>query len=310
MSVDKFGSSGGKLSSMASGDREYVDQKFATLSTNLATKINKSGDTMKGNFNILCDKDNLRTFGVSDINAGKSVSLLLGDVDNQIRHDFGDLIKIVASYGMKVTCPAGDICKLGSHTDTKSSFHGDIIMNNKCISELHEPNTPQDAATMNYVDTRYVKNNTAFIPHLHQNVNNKSGFEASASSELSPRHQARLVFCESTTTERGWQPFAISTANPECWIQIKCPDKVKVHKFKIRGLRENYDVFKHIFRFQGSNDGVYWFELYRATDVLITRDLVSFNVHTPSSYFYYRLFFETAIIGLSYWQLYTLDPIA
>src|SRR5271169_2693442 len=131
MSVDKFGSSGGKLSSMDSVDKEYVDQKFTTLSTNLTTKINKCGDTMNGDFTILCDRDNLRTFGVSDINSGKSVSLLLGDVDNQIRHNFGEPIKITASYGMKFTCPVGDICELGSRTNTKSSFHGDIIMNNK-----------------------------------------------------------------------------------------------------------------------------------------------------------------------------------
>src|SRR5271169_896467 len=101
MSVDKFGSSGGKLSSMASVDKEYVDQKFTTLSTNLATKINKSGDRMNGDLTVLCDKDNVRTFGVSDISAGKSVSLLLGDVDNRIRHNFGEPIKIAASYGMK-----------------------------------------------------------------------------------------------------------------------------------------------------------------------------------------------------------------
>ena len=51
MSVNIFGSSGGgRLSSNV--DKKYVDQKFATLSTNLATKVNKSGDAMSGNLEM------------------------------------------------------------------------------------------------------------------------------------------------------------------------------------------------------------------------------------------------------------------
>ena len=55
MSVNIFGSSGsGDRSSGACDavDKKYVDQKFATLSTNLATKVNKSGDAMSGNLNM------------------------------------------------------------------------------------------------------------------------------------------------------------------------------------------------------------------------------------------------------------------
>ena len=48
MSVNIFGSSGD--ANKSSGvDKKYVDQKFITLSTNLATKIGKSGDTVSGN---------------------------------------------------------------------------------------------------------------------------------------------------------------------------------------------------------------------------------------------------------------------
>jgi len=51
MSVNIFGSSGGgRLSSDV--DKKYVDQKFATLSTNLATKVSKSGDIMAGELDM------------------------------------------------------------------------------------------------------------------------------------------------------------------------------------------------------------------------------------------------------------------
>ena len=44
MSVNIFGSSG--ASSVSSGsNNKYVDQKFKTLSANLATKVNKTGDS-------------------------------------------------------------------------------------------------------------------------------------------------------------------------------------------------------------------------------------------------------------------------
>src|SRR5277367_3924065 len=55
MSVNIFGLSGGsRLSSDV--DKKYVDQKFATLSTNLATKVNKSGDIMSGNLEMAGSK--------------------------------------------------------------------------------------------------------------------------------------------------------------------------------------------------------------------------------------------------------------
>jgi hypothetical protein len=49
MSVTIFGSSG---VDSGSSDKKYVDQKFSTLSANLAIKVNKSGDTLSGNLNM------------------------------------------------------------------------------------------------------------------------------------------------------------------------------------------------------------------------------------------------------------------
>ena len=45
MSINIFGSSSKKQSS-DNVDKNYVNQKFITLSTNLATKLDKIGDTL------------------------------------------------------------------------------------------------------------------------------------------------------------------------------------------------------------------------------------------------------------------------
>ena len=56
MSVNIFGSSGTFSHGVNSG---YVDQKFATLSTNLTSKVNKSGDIISGDLKLLANNDPL-----------------------------------------------------------------------------------------------------------------------------------------------------------------------------------------------------------------------------------------------------------
>ena len=68
------------------------------------------------------------------------------------------------------------------------------MMNDKCISDLHNLKLPQDAATKNYVDARYVKNNVGYVPDLNTNSDNNSGFIVSASSERNGDLSAYNVF--------------------------------------------------------------------------------------------------------------------
>src|SRR5271169_486003 len=180
MSVSKFGSSN-KNQSSGNVDKKYVDQKFITLSTSLAVKVDKSGDTMTGDLKLLLGDDQLRTFGVLDIATGKSVSLLLGDFAHEIRYNWGNPVKFAGIHGYKFTSSCGDVCKLGGSDSTNSHFYNDIIMSDKCISDLHNPKLPQDAATKNYVDARYVKNNVGYVPDLNTNNDSSSGFIVSAS---------------------------------------------------------------------------------------------------------------------------------
>ena len=85
MSVNKFGAG---LKSVSGKNTSYIDNKLKAL---LHSKVNKAGDNVSGDLKILLDEDALRSFGVTDIKAGKSVSLLMGDVDNQSRHNLDTL---------------------------------------------------------------------------------------------------------------------------------------------------------------------------------------------------------------------------
>src|SRR5271165_6870398 len=102
MSVSRFGSSG-KNQSVVNVDEKYADQKFMTLSTNLAVKVDKSGDTLTGDLYLSCDNDNERSLGIKDIAEGKSISYLLGDFAHQIRYNYGHPIKFAAIHGYKFT---------------------------------------------------------------------------------------------------------------------------------------------------------------------------------------------------------------
>src|SRR5271155_5229763 len=245
MSVNIFGSSG--ASNASSGlNNKYVDQKFRTLSANLATKVNKTGDTISGNLNIL------------------------------------------------------NVCQLGGD-NTKSLFYTDIVMNNKFINNLRNPNEKQDTATKHYVDTRYIKSFVGYIPNLTSNTN-KNGFIVSASSE----------YFES-------QAYNVSNDNQDCdwitvhektnfWIQIKCPEKVRIYKIRVRGLtlRDSNGIIKDKISFnwkwQGSNDGSDWTNINEFAESMIGNEILDVPVNCSAAYLYYRIFVNKADIdnpGLS-----------
>ena len=72
MSVSRFGSSS-KNQSFDNVDKKYVDQIFMTLSTNLAVKVDKSGDTLTGDLYLSCENDDERCLGIKDITEGKRI---------------------------------------------------------------------------------------------------------------------------------------------------------------------------------------------------------------------------------------------
>ena len=260
MSVNIFGSSGKNASSELKKD--YVDQKFKTLSTNLATKVDKTGDTISGSLSIL------------------------------------------------------NVCQLGGES-TKSLFYNDIVMNDKSITDLHNPSAKQDAATKGYVDTRWIKSNVGYVPNLTSNTN-KNGFIVSASSEYFGG-EAYHVFNDNEDSNYLGDWTTVDTVPTSFWIQVKCPEKVKVYKIKLSGLlvwENNGNINDKIvsnWKWQGSNDGSNWTTLNEYNDTVVGNEIVEFIV-SASAYYYYRIFVNKAETtranpGLSYWQLYTLQQV-
>lgn len=327
MSVNIFGLG---ATSSPGVDKRYVDQKFTTLSTNLATKVNKSGDTVCGNLKILLSGDHERSLGVSDIKAGKSVELLLGNVNNQLRYNCGYPLKICSEFGTIFVGPAGESCRMGAQSDARARFSKDIIMNNNFITDLHDPAVDQDATTKRYVDRRCVKNSVGFVPNLISNQG--YGFIVSASTEITQFTAACNVF--NSTGE--W----VSEVNENFWIQIRCPEAVRIHKFAIKGvqtgtirdwkLQASNDTPPRVSRlevadFRSGTSGwatrsgpepnaradTGWNDLFN-NGASIDQSFNIFHTDSLIKYSTYRIFISNAdgeLPGICHWQLYTVDEL-
>jgi len=83
---------------------------------------------MTGDLNIILNNDDLRTFGVRGVDsAGKAMALLLRNIDNQIRHNFGHPIKVAALHGTMFSCSLGDICRMSPKMSSET-IHGRISL--------------------------------------------------------------------------------------------------------------------------------------------------------------------------------------
>ena len=97
MSVNIFGGArNGASASHASvgnvGSYRNFNQRLILLSNKLAQKVNKSGDTMDGDLKLTFKPDSScvsLSFGVDGIDRDWSMSLLLGNIHNQIYHANG-----------------------------------------------------------------------------------------------------------------------------------------------------------------------------------------------------------------------------
>jgi hypothetical protein len=266
-----------------------------------SSKVSKSGDTMTGNLTLVLNEDALRTFGVGDIAAGKSVTVLLGNIDNQIQHNFGNPWKINTTHGMKVFCSKGAICQMGSQTDAEVRIFKNIIMKNNLIKGLRDPLDDKDAATKQYVDTRCVKNGVGYVPHLTSNMNN-TGFTVSASSEIA-RSEAFNVFNSS-----GGEWLTAEVRN--FWIEIDFPEPMRVHKITLKGVSTG--IIRN-WILQSSNDHITWTNLYENTlNGIPHNQMIITAIDSLQKYSTYRIWVNNADgerPGLSHWQMYTIDSL-
>jgi hypothetical protein len=165
----------------------------------------------------------------------------------------------------------------------------------------------RDVATKKFVTRRTLKNNVGLVPILTSNLNNKSGYKVTASSEYDTNHSACNVF--NSLTDNDWCTAGVDS---EFWIQLQCPEVIKIHKFTIRG-RNNQGI-ERIFRWklQGSNNNNDWDELHNGNNEYINYDFKVVDVKPTTGYLYYRIWVDRAEggnPGLSHWQIYSLDSI-
>jgi len=171
-----------------------VDSTDCAIKTYSDLKVLKNGVTMTGDLNIILNNDELRTFGVRGVDSvGKAMALLLGNVDNQICHNFGHPIKVAPLHGTMFSFSLADICRMGAINDSRAHFFKDIVMNNKYIAGLRDPVSDHDAVTKQYVDRKFLKNNVEYIPHLESN-NSTTEFVISSSAILGPGYPAYGTF--------------------------------------------------------------------------------------------------------------------
>ena len=153
MSVNIFG--GGRNTAASAshasvgndGSDRNFNQRLILLSNKLAPKVNKSGDTMDGDLKLTFKPESScvsSSLGVDGIDRNRSMSLLLGNIYNQIRHANGAPIALIAQYGFKFKCSEG----------RTTSFDHDIELNDKHITGLIDPVSPSGAVTKQYSDSK------------------------------------------------------------------------------------------------------------------------------------------------------------
>ena len=129
-------------------NKNYVDNKDSV-------KLNKYGDIMTGDLEMTTTTTNDIAMGCVDLSGVKSFSVYLGSLTDQIYCQSGQQTIVRSTNGITFYCNGNQVVKFGvSSSDNRSSFYTDVLMNQNYIANLHDPNSPQDAATKNYVDTR------------------------------------------------------------------------------------------------------------------------------------------------------------
>ena len=87
-----------------------LNQRLIMLSNKLSQKVNKSSDTMHGDLKLKFKPGSScvsLSFGVDRIDRDWSMSLLLGNIYNQIYHENGAPVTIIAQHGLLFKCSEG-----------------------------------------------------------------------------------------------------------------------------------------------------------------------------------------------------------
>ena len=124
---------------------------------------------MTGNLLLKVGADLTRTLGCTDVSGTKAFYILLGSIYNRIQCQLNRSIVLQTSDGFLCKRNNANIMRLGkSATDPRIDVFHDMVMNGRYIAGLHDPLSPQDAATKNYVDNVAKKCYSGYIPNLEE----------------------------------------------------------------------------------------------------------------------------------------------
>ena len=190
-------------------------------------RVLKVGDTMNGDLQLSIGTASTRQLGCSDLIAGKEFIILLGNRENNVHYSPTKPITLESIDGVLVRVGSNNVCQFSTNIN---------VFNNK-ITQLSEPTDAQDAATKQYVDDNKTKITSlcydGHIPPLGRNVS-KTGFIAEASSYFSENFQPYMAFAPNLE-DNAWVP----NEQGEQYLQIRCPNPVKIWKIRIRGRSDN-----------------------------------------------------------------------
>jgi hypothetical protein len=291
MSVNNFGLHSNN--SKPDVSKKDLDSKFIVLTKNLQTKVDKAGDVMTGDLNMGSNKITCTCIPNAD-----EVLTNKGYVDSKLSK-------------------AGD------------TMTGELNMNGQQIIGLKNPTDDDEACNKKYVDLKAaelksesslkpiyfntlmnnltIHSKLGYVPILNSNLDSKYGFKVTTSSEQPESKQAYNAF---TYKKNEWITNGV---NRNFWIQIQCPEGIKIWRFALRGKGSGQDcIYK--WRLQGKNNNEYtnWNDIYTANNDPINNVMKYFDVSPNEGYINYRIFVEEAEgqnPGLSYWQLYTVDNV-
>jgi len=276
------------------------------------TKVSKSGDVVSGDLLISAIGDENRIVGCRDLNNNRSFSVLLGTLTNKLYFMYlpQQPVTLETDHGFLVKAGNDDVCQLGTADDPEIVFHKVLRMNSNAITNLPIPTLPHEAASKLYVDANARKVLNGYIPPLRsQGTRNniKSGFIASASSQLGVNYKPSNAFNSYYTGPSAGGEWATDGETRDLWIQIKCPDMVRVWKVALRG-RETNSQRIYRWKIEGSTDGENYSTLYEAPNPTPLGNIVQqFLIETQDKFNYFRLFCfqaEGPNPGLSYMQLF------
>jgi len=275
------------------------------------TKVSKSGDVVSGDLLFSAIGDDNRIIGCNDLNTNRSFSVLLGTSTNKLYFMYFPQQPVTLETEHVVKIGNDDVCQLGTANDTPEIvFHKVRRMNSNAITNLPIPMLPHEAASKLYVDGSARKVLNGYIPPLRSQGsrnNIKAGFIATTNSQLGPNYKASNAFNSYYIGPGPGGEWASNGERRNFWMQITCPDMVRVWKVVLRGRETNTQRI-YRWKIEGSTDRENYTTLYEPPDPTPLGNTVKQSViDTRDKFNHFRLFCiqaEGSNPGLSYMQLF------